>query len=198
MTTNPQQLFGNWKEGWALDFHTTSSVPVKDTDGNITSWNTVRPEIAEELYRLKYWKEQFRVEAIAQPAAMFLMPKVSLWQLDLIIPIPPSDTTRLFQPVYELAKSIGNKINLSVDFTKLVKIKSTAELKSIEDEAKRKEILKDAFFVQAGSLQGKDVLLVDDLYRSGESLKACTNVLLNNGKARNVYVLTITKTRSKK
>jgi competence protein ComFC len=165
MDINPQKLLGNWKEGYALHFHTLSSFPMKDEQGNnITDdkgnikWDTKRPEIAEELYRLKYWKEQSRVEAISQVTAEFIKPFVSSWQLDLIIPIPPSDTSRLFQPVYELAKSLGQKIGLSVDFDILKKIKSTSELKSIEDAEQRQEILKDAFQVKTNSLQGKDVL----------------------------------------
>ena len=62
----------------------------------------------------------------------------------------------------------------------------------------RKEVLKDAFSVQNNVLNGKDVLLFDDLYRSGETLNAVCDILLNVGKARGVYVLTITKTRTKK
>lgn len=198
MNINPQQLFGNWKEGWALDFHTISSSPIKDENGNITSWNTLRPAIAEELYRLKYWKELYRAIAIGQAAANFIKPKISTWLLDIIIPIPPSDTTRAFQPVYELAHVMGKNLNLPVDLNILQKIKSTTELKSITDEAQRQAILKDAFNVQYAAVQNKDVLLIDDLYRSGETLKATAKVLLDSGKARNVYVLTITKTRAKR
>ena len=51
----PIKINGRWNEGWALDLHTTSSYPIKDEDGNITGWDTIRPPIAEELYRLKYW-----------------------------------------------------------------------------------------------------------------------------------------------
>lgn len=77
-------------------------------------------------------------------------------------------------------------------------MKSTSQLKEIEDPDVRKEVLKDAFSVQNNVLNGKDVLLFDDLYRSGETLNAVCDVLLNVGKARGVYVLTITKTRTKR
>src|SRR5690606_2300195 len=129
-----------------------------------------RPPIAEELYRLKYWRERYRVDNIAKPAASYLDKYKSKWQLDLIIPIPPSDTTRDFQPVYEMAKAIGRLTNLTVDFSALRKTKSTSQLKEIEDPDERKEILKDAFAINFNSLSGKDVLLFDDLYRSGETL----------------------------
>ena len=68
----------------------------------------------------------------------------------------------------------------------------------IEDQIKRKEILKDAFSINLNALNGKDVLLFDDLYRSGETLNAVCDIIMNKGKARGVYVLTITKTRSKR
>jgi competence protein ComFC len=198
METNPQKLNGHWNEGWALDLHTSSSHPIKDEDGNITGWDTKRPPIAEELYRLKYWHEQYRVDNIARPAAEFLNKYKSKWQLDLIIPIPPSDMTGLFQPVYEMAKSIGRLVGLPVDFDTLKKVKSTPQLKEIEDPDTRREILKDAFSINFNALSGKNVLIFDDLYRSGETLKAACDVIMNKGKAKEVYVLTITKTRSKR
>lgn len=198
METNPQKLIGHWNEGWALDLHTTTSHPIKDEEGNITGWDTLRPPIAEELYKLKYWREQHHIDNITRPATDFINRHKHQWQLDLIIPIPPSDTTRAFQPVYELAKAIGQAVGLPVDFTTLRKVKSTSQLKEIEDSDVRKEMLKDAFGIEPNVLIGKDVLLFDDLYRSGETLNAACDVITNIGKARGVYVLTITKTRTKR
>ncbi len=195
---NMIELNGHWKEGYALEYHTLSSTPIKDENGNITGWDTKRPPIAEELYRLKYWREQYRVDNIARPAAEFLNRYKSKWQLDVIIPIPPSDMTREFQPVYEMAKSIGRLVGLPVDFNTLRKVKSTSQLKEIEDPDTRREILKDAFSINFNALSGKDVLIFDDLYRSGETLNAVCDIIMNKGKARGVYVLTITKTRSKR
>lgn len=191
-------LDGKWKQGFALDLHTTESTLIRTDESGHDVFDTLRPPIAEDLFQLKYRKDNRRVEKIALQASHFLDKYKSGWQLDLIIPIPPSDQTRSFQPVYELAKTIGKKCSLPVDFDILKKIKPTSELKSIGDAEKRREILKDAFNVAPNSLEGKDVLLFDDLFRSGETLLAATDVILKMGKARNVYVLTITKTRSKR
>lgn len=46
--------------------------------------------------------------------------------------------------------------------------------------------------------QGKRVLLLDDLYRSGVTLNTCCSVLCQNAKVSEVCVLTLTKTRSKR
>jgi len=191
MKINPQKLYGNWTEGWALDLHTVSSIPIE-----FGLFDTKRTPIGEELYLLKYKKERFRAKKIAEVASDFL--KTKNWDIDLLIPVPPSNTERSFQPVYEIAKFIGQFLGLPINFNILRKIKSTSQLKSIEDLETRRKILKDAFHIDFNVLKGKSVLILDDLYRSGATLNAVCDVVINVGKARKVYVLTITKTRSKK
>ena len=210
MELHPQKLSGHWTDGYALDLHTISSTPIRElktvkilVDGietereheEITGWDTKYTEIGQHLYKLKYWRDLSRFLTIADEAAAFLNSKTE-WEIDLIIPIPPSDMAREFQFVEELAKEIGAIRNLTVDSTTLTKLKSTPELKSIEDPDKRREILKDAFGIVSNSLNGKNVLLFDDLYRSGETLNAVCDIIKNKGNAKNVYVVTITKTRS--
>jgi predicted amidophosphoribosyltransferase len=197
MQLNIQTLNGHWKEGFALDLHTISSTPIGVNEQGRTLFDTKRPEIAEHLYQLKYHSDKSHIDIIAQKAANFTNSKKN-WQLHKLLPIPPSDTTRNFQPVYELAKAIGIICKLEVDFTNLKKLKSTSQLKSIDDPEQRREILKDAFDITPNILAGKNVLLFDDLFRSGESLNAVCDIVINKGNAANVYVLTITKTRSKK
>lgn len=192
------KLPGIWTDGYALDLHTISSSATGIDPNGRTIWDTKRPTIAEELYRLKYRREQVHVEIIARYAFDFLNNFKTKWQLDLIIPIPPSDTTRTFQPVYEMANAIGRLTNLAVDFNSIKKIKSTAQLKEMESSPERKEMLKDAFSINDSFLSGKNILIFDDLYRSGETLNAVCDIIIKTGKVKNVYVLTITKTRSKR
>lgn len=193
MEINPQKLIGNWDGGWALDLHTLYSNIIGPDE-----FDTKRTPIGEELYLLKYRDERNHVVTIAETAAEFLKTKRNEWNIDIIIPVPPSNTTRIYQPVYEIAKSIGMILGIPVDFTALKKEKSTLQLKNIEDPIERNELLKDAFDVEFNVLSGKNVLIFDDLYRSGETLNAVCKVIRNKGKANKVYVLTITKTRSKR
>jgi len=46
------------------------------------------------------------------------------------------------------------------------------------------------------NLSNKNILLLDDLYRSGATLRVATELLYNNCNVKDVYVLTMTKTRS--
>jgi len=195
MEINPQRLEGCWDEGWSLDLHTLFSIPIEPDLG---LFETQRPPIAQELYLLKYRGERHRIENIAKVVADFLNKHKSRWRLDLMIPIPPSDLTRNFQPVYELARAVGRLVGLVVDFDTLKKLKPTSQLKNIEDPEKRKEILKNAFTTDLNVLSGKNVLIFDDLYRSGATLNAACEAIVKQGKAKSVYALTITKTRSRR
>lgn len=202
MEINPQTLNGHWKAGFALDIHTLSSVALRDEQGNSIlksngeqKFENTYSSIGLEMNHLKYWKERYRTETIGAVAAEWLQKQMPTWKVHLIIPIPPSDTTREFQPVYEIVKHIGSLCKLPVDFNILKKIKATTPQKGIVDVEQRKEELKDAFAIADNSLFGKNVLLFDDLYRSGETLNAVCDILINKGKTASVYVLTITKTR---
>jgi competence protein ComFC len=150
MDINPQILTGHWREGFALDLHTLSSVPKeyakkiveeknpttgeivkveKEDRDKVNKWDTTYTAIGLEMNHLKYWREKHRAEVIGATAAEFLKQKAANWGINLIIPIPPSDTTREFQPVYEVVNHIGKLSELPVDFEILKKLKSTSQLK---------------------------------------------------------------------
>ena len=80
----------------------------------------------------------------------------------------------------------------------MYKKKKTEQLKNISDPIEREKILKDAFGVKDLRYREKKVLLFDDLYRSGATLRAITKVLYELGRVQNVYVLTLTKTRTRR
>jgi predicted amidophosphoribosyltransferase len=68
------------------------------------------------------------------------------------------------------------------------------ELKNIVGFEERKEILQGALKITpVGCLSGKTVLLFDDLDRSGATLSSLTSVLYDQGNAKIVKVLTLTK-----
>lgn len=114
----------------------------------------------------------------------------------MIIPVPPSRSVRAFQPVIAVAKGISKFTGMKLCADCVVKLKQAPELKNIYELNKRMEILKDAYHVVKQQVEGRNILLFDDLYRSGATLNAITQALKNEGKADKVYALTLTKTRS--
>ena len=114
--------------------------------------------------------------------------------LDTLIPVPPSKD-RSLQPVTAIALEAGKLVGKKVDTNYIKKLKSTSEVKNIQNPDDRAKILKNAFGVIDNRYEGKNVLLFDDLYRSGTTLKELTNVLYKYGNVKNVYIITMTKTR---
>jgi len=187
-------LKGDWQEGFALDVHTVSSTFLGYDEYGHEVFDTKRSPMGELLYQLKYKADKTAIKEIVAAASNFL---ISDWKIrvDVIVPVPPSKTNRAIQPVIVVAKGISTSLKIPYAEA-LVKTKGTPELKNVSDYQKRSELLTDAFGIRGSEVKGKNVLLVDDLFRSGATLNAITKVLYDLGKARKVYVLSLTKTRS--
>lgn len=97
-----------------------------------------------------------------------------------------------------VAKGVSKFTGIKLCTDCVVKIKKTPELKDIYEFSKRVEILKDAYAVAKREVEGRNILLFDDLYRSGATLNAITQSLKDKGKAKEVYALTLTMTRRRR
>jgi len=191
----PQPLFGHWKEGFALDIHTLSTnVLEEDASGKVIKWNQSYSSIGEHLYRYKYWKEGWHLYPIASAIVAFLKEKDHIWEIDSIIPIPNSSENSL-DPVKELTLLVGRKMSIAVELKALHKIKKTSQLKRIFSPEERAEILQDTFAADPAKIIGKNILLLDDVYRSGATLQAVCQAINQAAIPKNLYVLTVTKTR---
>lgn len=96
----------------------------------------------------------------------------------------------------EIAKGISSQLRIPLLTDALVKTEETPQLKNVYDYEERLKLLNNKFSASASLTAGKNVLLFDDLYRSGATLSAITSVLFHQGKVKKVYVLSLTKTRS--
>ena len=194
---NLREIHGNWRAGWALDVHTLSSRLLPDG-----GYDTERTEFGEWVFQLKYRHDRTKIQPIAEVAANFIREKFAvdghpvLPYLKVVLPIPPSDQNRDFQPVTEVAQEIGRLLNVPVSTDYLTKVKRTLPLKNLPDVKSKSEQLRGAFVVQSQDLKNQCVLLVDDLYDSGTTLTEVTKVLYEQGGVRHVLVLTLTRTRT--
>lgn len=197
VSIHPINLSGNWTKGYALDIHTIDSTFIGYNEYGHEVFDTRRSEIGELLYRLKFKSDKTALGEIIDTVANFLE---NSWKIvdaiAAIIPVPPSKN-RAFQPVLEITKSLSSRLRIPFHDDLLVKTKETPELKDVYEYKKRMELLKNAFDIGSNVLNGKSILLLDDLYRSGATLNAITEILYNQGGVHNVYVLALTRTRSK-
>jgi predicted amidophosphoribosyltransferase len=190
---SPKQIKGKWTCGYTLDVHTLSSEYIGDNEYGHPQFDTKYSDMGQLLNRLKYKSDKSVLGIIVETVVGFL--KSRNWPVDLIIPVPPSRSARAFQPVIAVAKGISDFAGVRLCEDCVVKLKQTPELKNMYELNKRMEILKDAYHVTKQQVEGRKILLFDDLYRSGATLNAITQVLKDEGRAKEVYVLTLTKTR---
>jgi len=192
MKSNPSDINGNWKAGWALDIHTIKSIPLDNG-----KFDTTYTEIGKALNELKYHQKYEYIDLLANEVVAFLKTRMVTPYLHVIIPIPPSKK-RNIQPVVAIAERVSQILNIPLDFNYIIKTKTTSELKSITDVKEREALLSNAFSIQDLRYKDKKVLLFDDLFRSGTTLKEVSKTLYTLGGVQNVYIVTLTKTRSKR
>ena len=80
-----QFIKGNWKAGWAMDLHTISCF--KNSDG---SFDTIRSEIGEFVYKLKYQQDNTTIIKLSHMVATFMKSRRIFNYIDTIIPVPAS------------------------------------------------------------------------------------------------------------
>ena len=198
VTIKPIELKGRWLKGFALDIHTVSSDYIGDGPFGHAMFDTEYSPIGGLVKRIKYRSDLTVIDEISSTATDFLS---NIWKIaqniDFIIPMPPSNIHRTYQPVIEIAKKISGEIHIPLSIDSLIKNRVTPELKDVTDPESRKKILAGVFEIGNKNIVGKNVLLFDDLYRSGATMTLATEVLYNKGRVQNVYILTLTKTRSK-
>ena len=199
----PIELIGPWKQGYALSLHTSSSTPVKDSAGNVLHWETVRPPLADALYKLKYRHDMRKAATISRAVVEFLRHMSNEWNIDYIVPISPPIWKRLFHPLLALSRQISKESKIPLNSSSLHKRFFSSAVKGIDDPITRQQLLADAFYIRRASLRkntlkGKTVLLFDDLYRSGATLSAAGDILRRSAQVADIYVLTVTKSRTKR
>ena len=190
---HPKQVIGEWSEGYVLDVHTISSTLVGHNEFGYPEFDTVRSDLGELLYRLKYKADKSVVSAIVDAAGGF----VNSWGIhpDVLVPVPPSKTRRAFQPVAAIASELAAALRISLDTGSLRKKVPTPQMKDVGDLAARIGAL-EAAFACSQELAGKRVLLFDDLFQSGATMNVAARTLKQAGLVERVYALALTRTRN--
>lgn len=188
------ELQGNWKKGLACDLHTLDSIYLGEDDHGHKRWDTKRSEMGQLVYDLKYGNNK---SAIAKIIDLIHEKIKGIEKFEIIVPIPSTKMDRLFQPVEEIAKALGSYHKIEV-INALTKEAGGAELKNMDDPEERKNLLEKSMkLAKKHDFSSKNVLLLDDLFRSGATSMAATKILYEQANAETVCVLTMTKTRSK-
>lgn len=150
-------------------------------------------EIQHIIHALKY-KRHFRVGIyFGRIIGNQLKEKLDEWSVDLIIPVPLHKLKKA-ERGYNQSEFIAKGISLQtgIDWTKkAIKRKKYTESQTHLTAEERCANVKDAFEIRNKKLiEGKNILLVDDVITTGSTISECAHQLLQNG-AKEVYAASI-------
>ncbi len=190
MNVTLKKVSGPGYAGYVLDKHTAHSAYIGDDEYGHPRFNTVRTEVGEATFQLKYRSDWSQVVPLAQQLADSIVPLIK--RIGLIVPMPAS-TPRVRQPVTEVARALGKIVDIPV-FEGLLLKRPGASLKNLDSkEAKDAANLNRFYIKDEISSEGCwNVLVVDDLYHHGSSMAAAAAALATYPKIKEVYLAALT------
>jgi competence protein ComFC len=192
---DPLPIKGPWVEGFTLDRHVLAARPIGYA-GEHMQFDTTRSPLGELVFQLKYRGGQ--PTDIVDTAVAFIKPR---WHgvIDSVVSPPPSKhrpvirPSRTQQPAALIAEGIATY--LEVPFLPLAVIKTTPtqQMKNVPLH-ERAPLLAAAIQAGSDSVQGRRVLLVDDLWETGSTLRRVAEVL-GQGGATEIRALVMTRAK---
>lgn len=165
-----------------------SSRPIEYV-GEHMQFDTTRSPLGELVYQLKY--RNGRPDDIVETAIAFAKER---WEgsIDCVVPPPPS-LHRTRQPAVLIADGIARSLSVPTVPNAVVKAMATAQMKNVPLH-ERAPLLTAAIQPGPDSVLGRRVLLVDDLWETGSTLRRVAAVLGEMG-ASEIRALVMTRTK---
>ena len=185
MRISPREIKGNWDFGCALDIHTISSEYIGDNQYGFPQYKTVRSDLGELLYQIKYKEDYSKIQVIRSLIEEFVYDRFKN-KVDWVLPVPPTKRRRI-QHVEIIAGDISEILQCHFNNT-VLENNSTEEAKN---NSERREIVQ----VRKASSR-RNILLVDDITNTGSTARACVSVLRSDPNINKVYFLTLTIRRT--
>ncbi len=160
-------------------------------DRGMSLWLHKHP-VSTSIYQFKYHNQRRYGIHFAEELVRIYGRTVIRWNPDVIIPIPLHPKRRRkrgYNQAEIVAEKIGAELGIRVDSSILIRKVNTDPQKKL-NHTERKENLKQAFAIRRPLEKGMVILVVDDIYTTGNTIDAAAKVLKDGG-AEKVYFLTI-------
>ncbi len=144
------------------------------------------------VYRFKYHNRRIYGEFYAEEMYRLYKDKLSDWGIEVIIPIPLHPKRRRkrgYNQAELLARHLGKLSGIPVETKAVVRVQDTKPQKEL-NHMERKNNLRHAFRLTEHWSPGKNVLLIDDIYTTGNTINSVARILKEKGACK-VCFLTI-------
>jgi len=131
-------------------------------------------------------------EALGKFMGNLSMPGISWTAFDVVVPVPLHERklrARGFNQSAVLAKALGRVAALPLDVFSFRKIRETRPQTFLSAEERVKNVRRAFEVVNPAAVEGKRILLVDDVFTTGSTVREGVRELLRGG-AADVAVLT--------
>lgn len=178
------------------DFYKQSKPPLKVEKKGIVLKNGFacsyygHSNVGEMIHESKYVTKKDFPDFFVDLAFETVSQKMSDKKYDCILFVPPTESGNL---VKNFAMKVGKKMNLPV-FDIIKKTKETKPQKYFRNAISKEENLQGVFTLsESDKIKGKEILLIDDVFDSGQTIKVLGCLLSSIG-AKGVTPLVIAKT----
>ncbi len=153
-------------------------------------------DVAESVRRFKFAGRSLYADAYGRVLAMLILRNQIAFDVLSWVPISKErKKKRGYSQTKLLAYATAKELRVPAVKT-LIKIKDNKAQSSILNPAERKRNVKDAYRVTASeNVEGKHILLIDDVITSGATLSECSRTLLKSG-AKSVVCVTVAAVRN--
>ena len=149
--------------------------------------------IRDLLHGLKYDKKFKLGIFLGKILAANFDERIKTWNANFIIPVPLhklKKAERGFNQSYYVAKGLVKNIDAKVK-TDIIKRKRFTATQTKLNAEERKENMKDAFVIKNKKIiEGKNIILLDDVITTGSTVSECARVLKQNG-ANNIFAISV-------
>lgn len=148
--------------------------------------------VPQAIYRFKFHNKRYYARIFARELAEYYGDWIRQNRIETMIPVPlhfSRRRSRGFNQAELLAKELGKLIGVIVETDVVVRIKKTDPQKKLSHK-ERQGNLKGAFGVRTDWKPAGTVLIIDDIYTTGNTIHRIAKVLKKAG-VQKVFFLTI-------